>query len=624
MHHVGRTRPRGDGQRLVVVRRRRLGATLHERIEVRNHTMRTAFVNVDVMFGADFADVFAVKEGRPHDHGERRISVDGERVVIAWSHLGISRTVTVTATDAVEVHSDRIRWSLSIEPQGISAATWGAAVHHGASCEHSGAVRSVCADDEVTIEDWVASAPTLQSPNHSFEEAFRRSVSDLGALRLIDATGARRPVIAAGAPWFMTLFGRDSLLTAYMALPCDPTLALGVLDALAELQGTEDDDATEEEPGRILHELRFQGATSFALDAGRPYFGSIDSTPLFVVLLAEAARWGLPADEISRLLPHADRALAWIERRIAADPHGLLSYQRRTEHGLEHQGWKDSWDGIRHTDGSVASTPLALCEVQGYVYAAFVGRSELAAQLGHHDDAAHWAAAAEEFRNRFDALFWLPELGRYATAIESSGRVAASVTSNLGHCLWSGIVPPAKAPALAAALRSPAMWSGWGVRTLAADEPGFDPLSYHCGSVWPHDSAIVAAGLAHYGFRDDAARIVSGLCDAADVWDGRMPELFAGFDKADVAVPVSYPTSCSPQAWAAAAAVLAARLVFGIEPDLLHNRVTWAPETLPGFAGSAMQGVRFWNRTLDCTSHPSTGRIEATVSSRKHEGTPQP
>jgi glycogen debranching enzyme len=262
--------------------------------------------------------------------------------------------------------------------------------------------------------------------------------------------------------------------------------------------------------------------------------------------------------------------------------------------------------------------------VQGYVYAAFIGRSELAAQLGHHDDAAHWAAVAEEFRNRFDALFWLPELSRYATAIETSGNAAASVTSNLGHCLWSGIVPRDKAPAIAAALRSPAMWSGWGVRTLAADEPGFDPLSYHCGSVWPHDSAIVAAGLAHYGFRDDAARIVSGLCDAADVWDGRMPELFAGFDKADVAVPVSYPTSCSPQAWAAAAAVLAARLVFGIEPDLLHNRVTWAPETLPGFAGSAMQGVRFWNRTLDCTSHPSTGRIEATVSSRKHEGTPQP
>lgn len=604
MDHVGRTPPRSDGSRLLVVRRRELDDTAREHVELRNHSPHACEPVVTLQFGSDFADVFAVKEARVVPNGARVTEVRDGAVVVTWRHLAVERAVTLTFDPPPELHADRAVWHPHIPAHGQVELRWHARVDDTSDATAGTRDRSTAAGlrtgattNAQAAQRWLAAAPELWSRHHDLERAVRRSLADLAALRLVDPTGARRAVVAAGAPWFMTLFGRDSLLTAYMALPADPTLALGVLDALAELQGDHVDDDAEEEPGRILHEVRFQGSTSFDLTSGRAYYGSVDATPLFVVLLAELARWGLPDDEVRRLLPHADRALGWIRGRLRNHPQGLLAYHRSSARGLAQQGWKDSWDGIRHLDGTVAEPPVALCEAQAYAYAAFTGRAGLAARLGDADAAAAHQQEADALASRFDAAFWMGPLQRYATAIDGDGRQAGTITSNLGHCLWSGIVPVPRAESIARLLRAPTMWTGWGLRTLDAGEVAYDPLSYHCGSVWPHDTALAAAGLARYGFEDDVARIAHGVLAAAGHADGRLPELFAGLDRADLAAPVAYPTSCAPQAWAAAAPLLLARLALGIEP--VPGGLRHAARALPGFAGTVVRRLRWWGGTVD-------------------------
>ncbi len=609
MDHVGRTPVRADGSRLLVVRRRELDDTLRERVEVRNHTAHLCEPTVTVEFAADFADVFAVKEARSVAQGERITQVRDGAVVITWRHLGVERVVSLTFDPPAELHAERAVWRFRLAPHEQVVLCWRARVTDVtdvSDVSDGHAAARAAATGASQAARWLQAAPALWSRDHDLEQAFRRSLTDLAALRLVDPAGVRRAVVAAGAPWFMTLFGRDSLLTAYMALPADPTLALGVLDALAELQGREHDDESEEEPGRILHELRFQGSTSFDLAAGRAYYGSVDSTPLFVVLLAELSRWGLPAAELRRLLPHADRALDWVRGRCAAHPQGLLAYRRTSPRGLEQQGWKGSWDGIRHRDGSVAGVPVALCEVQAYAHAAFAGRAEIAARLGDTDGEIVFRREADALAVRFDRTFWMEELQRYASAIDGDSRPVGSITSNLGHCLWGGIVPHERAASIADLLRGPGMWTGWGLRTLDAAEVAYDPLSYHCGSVWPHDTAITAAGLHRYGFIDDVARIAHGVLAAAAFGDGRLPELFAGLDRSDVAAPVAYPTSCSPQAWAAAAPLLFTRLVLGVHP--VPGGLAFAEHALAGFAGTVVRNVRWWGGAVDLRVDDS-GRI---------------
>ena len=315
-------------------------------------------------------------------------------------------------------------------------------------------------------------------------------------------------MIAAGAPWYMTLFGRDALISAYMALPIDPTLAIGVLEALGELQGQHVDPITEEEPGRIMHETRYLGVDAPTLTGGSTYYGSADATPLYVVLLGELSRWGLGDETLHALLPHADRALEWMEKYGDRDGDGYIEYEKTSDRGLSNQGWKDSADGIRYHDGRLAEAPLALCEVQGYAYAAHRARAAIARRLGEHDVALRHQLLASQLKERFNRDFWLEELGWYAVALGPDKKPVDSLTSNMGHCLWSGIVPVERAELVAAKLMSPQMWNGWGIRTLANDEVAYDPMSYHCGTVWPHDGALCAAGLKAYGF--DARRLDRG------------------------------------------------------------------------------------------------------------------
>ena len=373
--------------------------------------------------------------------------------------------------------------------------------------------------------------PHVVTEHDGLRTVVAQSAEDLGALRIFDPEFPERVVVAAGAPWFMTVFGRDSLLTAWSALIVDPDLALGVLQTLARFQGKDIDPAHEEEPGRILHEMRFGDAPSLSLGGGSIYYGTADATPLFVMLLGELRRWGIGGEHVEELMPNADRAMEWIEDFGDIDGDGYVEYHRTTDRGLANQGWKDSWDGVRYADGRIAQAPIALCEVQGYVYAAYLARAHFAFEAGQSAQCDRYRAKAAALKVAFNRDFWLEDRQWFAIGLDRDKAPIDSLTSNMGHCLWTGIVDDDKAQAVARHLLSDEMFSGWGIRTLAASMGGYNPVSYHCGSVWPHDTAIVAAGLARYGFEEGAQRLVLSLIDAAMAQGGRLPELFSGLER---------------------------------------------------------------------------------------------
>ncbi len=554
--------------RLLVVRRRNLGSVWHEQIELRNTGASAISTVVELEVAADFADVFSVKEGRPAVEGKHSLEVRKNSLLFGWRLGDVRRKAKLTIEGAEAEASTRgFVWTVHLERHQACVVQLDLTVALGSSWierrHHHPSLPNAMARNQ----HWLASVPKLRTVDRKLSAAYDRSIADIGALRLHDPTGRHRPVIAAGAPWYMTLFGRDALISAYMALPIDPSLALGVLQALAELQGDSLDSTSEEEPGRIMHETRYLGVEAPTLTGGSTYYGSVDATPLFVVLLGELSRWGLLEEVLLELLPHADRALDWMRDYGDRDGDGYLEYCTTSERGLVNQGWKDSGDGIRYHDGRVATAPLALCEVQGYAYAAYRARAAIAARLGRADEEAHYEELAKGLKERFNRDFWLEEHGWYAVALGPDKEPVDSLASNMGHCLWSGIVADEHAATVAKRLMSPAMWTGWGIRTLASDETAYDPMSYHCGTVWPHDGALCAAGLRAYGFGAEALKVARGLFAASDAWNGRLPELFCGLDVADVGTPVPFPTSCSPQAWAAATPFLLLRTMLGIEPD---------------------------------------------------------
>jgi glycogen debranching enzyme len=376
-----------------------------------------------------------------------------------------------------------------------------------------------------------------------------------------------------------------------MALVLDPQLALSTARVLARLQGRDTVAATEEQPGRILHEVRFGARSSLALEDGDVYYGSVDATPLFVMLVGEMLRWGVPLRDLEPLVPAVDSALEWLAGPGDADGDGFVEYSRMTPGGLANQGWKDSWDGISFADGRLPEGPIALAEVQGYAFAAWRSGAALARAMGSDVVAARRDARADELRAAFNDRFWMPERGAFALALDGAKRQVDAIASNMGHCLWTGIVDADKAPAVARWLTSPEMASGWGVRTLATSMARYNPLSYHNGSVWPHDTAIGIAGLRRAGFVSESHALASALLAASIAHECRLPELFAGLTSDEIAVPVSYPASCSPQAWASAAPLLVLRSVLGLEPDVPNGEVIIDPVLPPGSAALRIDGM---------------------------------
>jgi glycogen debranching enzyme len=568
--HVGHVRgpaPEAPTE-LLVTRHRVVGDGMREEITVVNCDPRPRRVELVLRVRSDLADLFEVKDGRAHGN-----PLPGR--VVNRNHLQVTgvpdtgyAVEVVPASDAV-ASPDGFRWEVTLAAHESWSTTLEVIPRIQGDVIRPHHPRDLPIRDAVPYQRraaWWSAAPQLDTPDGGLRETLRRSVEDLGTLRIFEAGHPERPVVAAGAPWFMALFGRDSLITSMMLMPLDVELAKGTCEILADHQGRVCEELTEEEPGKILHELRLGPAGTLALGGGSAYYGSVDATPLFVMAIGELLRWRGPEGLSPELVAAADRALDWMVEYGDLDGDGFVEYVRKTPQGLRNQGWKDSWDGVNFADGALAEAPIALAEVQGYVHAAFRARAEIADALEDGHGAAQWRARADRLKDLFDARFWLPDVGWYAAGLDHDKRPIDAVTSALGHLLWTDIVIPERAERVAQLLVSPELFSGWGIRTLASTMGRYDPMSYHNGSVWPHDTAICVSGLARYGFRAEASRVASGLLDAAGHFGNRLPELFAGFDRRAVPVPVPYPAACSPQAWAASAPVELLRALLRLEP----------------------------------------------------------
>ncbi|HEX2046855.1 MAG TPA: glycogen debranching N-terminal domain-containing protein [Acidimicrobiales bacterium] len=568
---------------LVVFRHRYVGRGMREDLVVRNYGEEPAYCAIRLRFSADFANVFAVKEGRAGSEGPVDLESSGDGLVFRYRKGTSRRGLRITSSEPPQFVADTAAWETVVPAQGSwSTCLQFTTVIDGDEIEP----RHLCgqpvesAMPRQRLDRWRQAVPAVETDHEALQQAVTKGAEDLGALRIFDPDYPDRAVLAAGAPWFMTLFGRDSLLTSWMALIVDPTLAQDVLQTLARFQGTTVDPRNDEEPGRILHEMRFGEASSLSLGGGSVNYGTADATPLFVMLLGELRRWGLAPDVVDSLLPAADRALAWIEEFGDRDGDGYVEYQRASDRGLGNQGWKDSWDAIRFADGCLARTPIALCEVQGYVYGAYLARAHFADELGDEPTAARFRSKAAALKTAFNRDFWLEDRGWFAMGLDRDKKPIDALASNAGHCLWTGIVDEDKASLVADRLLSPEMFSGWGVRTLSSAMTGYNPVSYHVGSVWPHDNAVVAAGLTRYGFVDHAQRVILAMLDAAAFFGGRLPELFGGLGRDEVPFPVGYPASCSPQAWAAASPLLFLRSILRLDPWVPHGKV-WLDPVLP-------------------------------------------
>jgi glycogen debranching enzyme len=575
-----------------VERDRRIdGHGMTEALTLRAWSAEPVDIDVRLRFASDFADIFEIRrvgvEGPPPRQAAGTVEAPG-RVVIPGP--GRLRTTLVLDPPPHELSGTLARWRLRVA-RG-TATDIGLTVRAEPATE----TEAVAPVDQPSMH--LRSGAGVASTPDGLARACRRSLADLGALTMPDALDPERCVVAAGIPWFLALFGRDSLIASHQARAFLPRLMLDTLRALAARQGVVHDAGNEEQPGKILHEVRLteRAWLGTGTTAGqRPYFGSVDSTPLFVILLAEAWRWGADAAAVRELIPAARAAMGWIRGPGDPDGDGLLEYRGRGARSLGNQGWKDSANAIQHPDGTLAEGPIAVCEAQGYAIRA---RRDLAAvlrDLAGGAEADELDAEADELQGEVRRRFWIePGPGRpghFALALDGSKRPVASVASNMGHLLWCGVPDARQAAQVAEHLRGPALASGWGVRTLAADMAGFNPNSYHVGSVWPHDSAIACEGLRRYDLDDAFLDIVEGLLHALPAFDDRLPELFGGQVRQAEDVPVPYPTACRPQAWAAGVPLDLVTQILGLRPDVPVGRVSLDPVLPAGVERLELRGV---------------------------------
>ncbi|HWX46175.1 MAG TPA: amylo-alpha-1,6-glucosidase, partial [Solirubrobacteraceae bacterium] len=487
---------------------------------------------------------------------------------------GFQRSLTIAASRTAAVTRQGFAYSLRLAPGEQWSTTFTLTPHAAqlgvafAQREPRGSLSQLSASKSAELEQWLAGAPVLHTQDTALARTYRASLSDLGALRLHPDLGEGATLPAAGLPWFMALFGRDSLITSFQALPYLPGLAATTLRVLGARQAEGRDDFHEQEPGKILHELRFGELTARGERPHSPYFGTADATPLFLVLLDEYHRWSGDAELVRALEPNARAALAWIEDSGDADGDGYVEYAcRNNATGLVNQCWKDSWDAIQHADGTLARGPIATCEIQGYVYDARRRCARLAREVwGDPALAERLERQAAVLRECFRRDFWMPERDCHALALDGEKRQVDSLTSNIGHLLWSGLLDEDEAAATAERLLDEQLYSGWGVRTLGTHEAGYNPLGYHTGTVWPHENSLIAAGLARYGHREAASIIASTILQAAPYFEHRLPEVFAGYPASVTSVPVAFPTASRPQAWAAGTPLLLLSTLLDLHP----------------------------------------------------------
>jgi glycogen debranching enzyme len=562
--------------KLSVIRQRAVSTGFHEKLTILNHADKAVSLEVRVDAGCDFADLFEVKDALKKK-GTYSARVTDGRLVLGYQRETFTRATDISATAPARVDKRGLTFKIRIEPQGewstnLDVVT--AVIGSGGKHERPTFARPRGRQNmETNLKRWLDQAPTLECDWDSLRETYRRSLVDLAALRFSPPVMGYRSLPAAGLPWFMTMFGRDSILTSLQALPFTPELAATTLRALGDWQGTVVDDFRDEDPGRILHEMRYGELPAFEERPHSPYYGSADATPLFVVLLDEYERWTGDRRIVRELEYEARAALNWIDEYADLMGNGYISYERRNvKTGLENQCWKDSWDSISYRDGRLAGFPRATCELQGYAYDAKMRAARLAREVWKDPEfASQLEKQAADLKRRFNRDFWIADREYFALALDSDGKQVDVLSSNIGHLLWSGIVEKPKAKAIARHLLGPRLFSGWGVRTLGTAEGRYNPIGYHVGTVWPFDNSFIAWGLRRYGFKEEAARIAAGILEAADFFDGRLPEAFGGYERTLTRYPVQYPTACSPQAWSTGAPLLLLRTMLGLEPvgDLL-------------------------------------------------------
>ena len=555
---------------LSVIRQRAVGNGFHEKLTILNHADEPVDLSVRLDAGCDFADLFEVKDAL-EKKGRYSARVKGDKLVLAYDRETFNRSTTISASESARIDKNGLTFKIRIGPHDewstqLDVVTALAGLTGRENQDPTGSARRMRRD----LERWIDGAPRLESDSDPLKATYRRSLVDLAALRFSPAIAGGRSLPAAGLPWFMTMFGRDSIFTSLQALPFTSELAATTLRALGDWQGVGLDDFRDEDPGRILHEMRYGEMTAFEERPHSPYYGNADATPLYVVLLDEYERWTGDRALVRERELEARAALKWIDE-YADIPGGTgyVWYQRRNEKtGLENQCWKDSWDSISYRDGRLPGFPRATCELQGYAYDAKLRGARLA-RLVWKDPAFadRLEKEAADLKRRFNRDYWVEDGKYFALALDPDGKQVDALSSNNGHLLWSGIVDKTKAKAVAGHLLGPRLFSGWGVRTLAEGEGRYNPIGYHVGTVWPFDNSFIAWGLRRYGFKEEAAVVAAGILDAAEFFEGRLPEAFGGYERSQTMYPVQYPTACSPQAWSTGTPLLLLRTMLGLEPQ---------------------------------------------------------
>ncbi len=574
----------------------------HTRLTLRNFELEPVDLVISVGFEADFADVFEVRGVRRAKRGamhEPHVETGG--VLLGYTGLdGVVRRTAVRFDRATtSLTANRADFTVHLPPVGRTD------IEIAVDCRANGgaAVRGVTFDDaahgaRASMLRMTQHECSIRTSSPAFNDWICRSTADLAMMTTLTPEGL---VPYAGVPWFCTPFGRDALVTALELLWVNPAVARGVLRFFGAMQATETQSESDAEPGKILHEMRAGEMAALGEIPFARYYGSVDATPLYVLLAADYhARTGDEAF-VHEIWPHVTGALDWIDRDGDRDGDGFVEYARRSRDGLRNQGWKDSEDAIFHADGALAEGPIALCEVQAYVYAAKRGAARLATVVGERERSRALAGEARALRARFEAAFWCEELSTYALALDGDKRPCRVRASNAGHCLFTGIASPTRARLVAATLTHPDMFSGWGIRTVASEARRYNPMSYHNGSVWPHDNALIAAGMARYHLEHHAEKILQGLFDACQLVDlQRLPELMCGFARVPGAGPTLYPVACAPQAWSSGAVYLLLAACLGVSIDGTEQRIRFTYPRLPGFLETVwISGLRVGEALVD-------------------------
>jgi glycogen debranching enzyme len=559
--------------KLSVIRQRAVGDGFHEELTILNHDEDPVDLTVRVQAGSDFADLFEVKDAL-EKKGRYYARVEDGHLLLGYERDTFGRVTAISATAPATFDEKGLTFAVHIEPHGrwttdLDVVTAAGPGGPRIRPKYERGKKRARPNMERSLERWLEEAPRLECDWEPLKATYRRSLVDLAALRFSPPVlGAGKSLPAAGLPWFMTMFGRDSIFTSLQALPFTPELAATTLRALGDAQGSRIDDFRDEDPGRILHEMRYGEMTAFEERPHSPYYGSADATPLYVVLLDEYDRWSGDRRLARELEREARAALTWIDEYADLMGNGYIWYERRNEEtGLENQCWKDSWDSISYRDGRLPAFPRATSELQGYAYDAKVRGARLAREVWNDRRFAdELEAQAADLKRRFNRDFWVEDGAYFALALDTEGNQVDALSSNNGHLLWSGIVEKAKAKSIVRHLMGPRLFSGWGVRTLAEGEGRYNPIGYHVGTVWPFDTSFIAWGLRRYGFKEEAAQLAAGILDAAELFGGRLPEAFGGYERGVTKYPVQYPTACSPQAWSTGAPLLLLRTMLGLEP----------------------------------------------------------